>query len=44
LPKVIMGMKGNRLTEQSLIPFEAPWDVAYPYDGPRALHRSPSAA
>ena len=22
-------------------PFEAPRDVAYPYDGPRALHRSP---
>src|SRR5580700_9519198 len=36
-----MGRKGNRLTEQRLIPFEAPRDVAYPYDGPRALHRSP---
>ena len=35
-----MGRKGNRLTEQRLIPFEAPRDVAYPYDGPRALHRS----
>src|ERR1700688_3311773 len=41
LPKVVMTRKGNRLTEQRLIPFEAPRDVAYPYDGPRALHRSP---
>src|SRR5260370_12972780 len=36
-----MGRQGNRLTEQRLIPFEAPRDVAYAYDGPRALHRSP---
>ena len=36
-----MGRKGSRLTEQRLIPFEAARDVAYPYDGPRALHRSP---
>src|SRR5712664_3222008 len=36
-----MSRKGNRLTEQRLVPFEAPRDVAYPYDGPRALHQSP---
>jgi hypothetical protein len=36
-----MSRKGSRLTERRLIPFEAARDVAYPYDGPRALHRSP---
>ena len=40
LPKVVMGRRGTRLTEQRLIPFETPRDVAYTNDGPRALHRS----
>src|SRR5262245_24360541 len=39
-----MGRKRSRLTEQRLVPFEASRDVAYPYDRPRALHRSPTAA
>src|SRR5580704_3660841 len=39
LPKVIMGRKGSRLTEQRLVPFEAARHVPYPYDRPRALHR-----
>src|SRR5260370_11393122 len=38
LPKVIMGRKGSRPTEQRLVPFEAARHVAYPYDRPRALH------
>ena len=37
-------MKGSRLTEQRLVPFEAARDVAYPYDRPRAFHRSLIAA
>src|SRR5216683_779295 len=41
LPKVIMGRKGSRLTEQRLVPFEAVRHVAYSYDRPRALHRVP---
>jgi len=41
LSKVVMGRKGSRLTEQRLVPFEAARDVAYPYDRPGALHRSP---
>ena len=41
LPKVIMGRKDSRLTEQRLVPFEAGRHVAYPYDRPRALHRVP---
>jgi hypothetical protein len=24
-----------------MVPFEAAWHVAYPYDRPRALHRVP---
>src|SRR5438128_160404 len=39
LPKVIMGRKGSRLTEQRPVPFEAVRHVAYRYDHPRALHR-----
>jgi hypothetical protein len=38
LPKVVMGGKCLRLTEQSLIPFEAVRHIAYPDDRPRALH------
>src|SRR5260370_330704 len=41
LPKVIMGRRGSRLTEQRLVPFQAARHVAYPYDRPRALHRVP---
>jgi hypothetical protein len=41
LPKVIMGRRGSRLTEQRLVPLEAARHVAYPYDRPRALHRVP---
>src|SRR5580704_6263196 len=41
LPKVIMGRKGSRLTEQRLVPFEAARHVAYSYDRPSALHRVP---
>ncbi len=44
LPKVVMGGECLRLTEQSLIPFEAVRDIAYPDDRPRALHAVPSAA
>ena len=40
LPKVVMGRKSSRLTEQRLVPFEAARHVAYPYDRPRA-HRVP---
>ena len=43
LPKVIMGGKRSRLTEQRLVPFEAARHVAYPYDRPRALRHVPSA-
>jgi hypothetical protein len=38
LPKVIMGRKGSRLTEQRPVPFETDRHVAYSYDRPRALH------
>jgi hypothetical protein len=41
LPKVIMGRKGSRLTEQRLVPFQAARHVAYSYDRPRALHQVP---
>jgi hypothetical protein len=41
LPKVIMGRKGSRLTEQRLVPAEAGRHVAYCYDRPGALHRYP---
>jgi hypothetical protein len=41
LPKVIVGRKGSRLTEQRLVPFRAGRYVAYAYDRPRALHRVP---
>ena len=42
LPKVVMGGKGNRLTEQRLVPSEASRHVAYTYDRPNAfLHPSP---
>src|SRR5262245_16298557 len=40
LPKVVMGWKSRRLTEQRLVPLEAARHVGYPYDRPRALHRS----
>src|SRR5579871_5149179 len=40
LPKVIMGWRRRRLTEQRLVPFQAARHVAYPYDRPRALHRA----
>src|ERR1700680_3203658 len=40
LPKVIMGRRDSRLTEQRLIPFQAARHVAYPYDRPRALNRA----
>jgi hypothetical protein len=38
LPKVIMGRKGSRLTEQRLVPLQAARHVAYPKNRPRALH------
>jgi hypothetical protein len=41
LPKVAMGRKGSRLTEQRLVPSEAARHVAYTYDRPRALHQVP---
>jgi hypothetical protein len=44
LPKVVMGGEGLRLTEQSLVPFEAVRHIAYPDDRPCAFHRIPSAA
>jgi len=44
LPKVVMGGERLRLTEQSLVPFEAVLHIAYSDDRPRALHGVPSAA
>ena len=44
LPKVVMGGERLRLTEQSLVPFEAVRHIAYSDDRPRALHGVPSAA
>ena len=38
LPKVVMGKKCSRLTEQRLVPLEATRHVADPYDCPRTLH------
>src|SRR5262245_30141051 len=40
LPKVVMGRKASRLTEQRLVPSEAGRHVAYPYNRPRSLHRA----
>src|SRR4051794_20410966 len=42
LPKVVMGRKGSRLTEQRLVPLEAARHIANSQDRPRALHRLPS--
>jgi hypothetical protein len=39
-----MDKRRRRLTEQRLAPFHAARHVAYSYDRPRALHRSPLAA